>query len=169
MKRNILLLFFVFIGMSAMAQEFSTDAIGKTPIEIRGSKVFVEDYKLDKYTAAACFSSLNGVDRSEDYLKYRKGYKTGAGLLAGGAALAVVGFGTSLAGFAASYGNMSAEAADAVMIAGYFSVMTGTLCFLAGIPTICIYKAKLNRLEKKYNASLSLGASPGGVSMAINF
>ena len=90
MKRHILLLLLAFIGIGAMAQEFSTDEIGKSPIDIRGSRVFVENYQLDKYTAATCFSSLNGIDMSQDYLKYRKGYKVGAGLLIGGASLTVV-------------------------------------------------------------------------------
>ncbi len=173
MKRNILLLLFVFIGMSAMAQEFSTDEIGKTPIDIRGSKVFVNDYQLDKYTAAACFSSLDGVDRSSDYLKYRKGYKVGAGLLAGGASLAVVGLGTTLTtlviAFDRGLDERGTAIADVVMQAGLLSTVAGSLCFLAGIPTICVYKIKLNRLEKKYNTSLSLGASPSGMSMAISF
>ena len=80
MKRNILLLLFVFIGMSAMAQEFSTDEIGKTPIDIRGSKVFVKDYneradylrdRLDLAedaggnddTALACYDEANAGNR----------------------------------------------------------------------------------------------------------
>ena len=169
MKRHILLLLFALMGISAMAQGGSTGLIGKKPIDIYGSKVYIDNYELDKYDAATCFSSLNGVDRSQDYLRYRKGYKTGLGLTIGGASLAVVGFGTSLAGFIASYGNMSAEAADAVIVTGYFSAIAGTLCFLAGIPTVCVYKARLNRLEEKYNTSLRLGASPGGLSMAISF
>lgn len=170
MKRHILLLLLVFLGINAMAQNISTDVIDKKPIDIRGSRVYVEGNKLDKYSAAACFSSIGGVDRSKEYLKYRKGYKTGLGLTIGGASLAVVGFGAALGGFVASYfGDISTEAGDAVMITGYFSVITGSLCFLAGIPTACVYKAKLNRLEKDYNASLSIGASPGGLSMAISF
>ena len=169
MKRHILLLFFAFVGINAMAQDFSSEAIYKNPIDIRGCKVYVGTSKLDNYSAVECFSSLDGVDRSKDYLKYRAGYKTGVGLTVGGASLAVAGFATSLAGFIASYGNMSAEAADAVIITGYFSSLTGALCFLAGIPTICVYKARLNRLEKEYNASLRIGASAGGLSMAISF
>ena len=173
MKRDIILLLIAFIGMSAMAQEFSTDYIGKKPIDIYGSKVYINDYKLDKHTAAACFSSLDGVDRSSDYLKYRKGYKVGAGLLAGGASLAVVGFGTTLTTFVIAFDRGLDERgtaiADVIMTAGLLSTVAGSLSFLAGIPTICVYKAKLNRLEKKYNTSLSLGASPGGLSMAISF
>lgn len=173
MKRHFLLLFLLFIGINAMAQDFSTDVIGKKPIDIYGSKVYVDDYELDKFSAAACFSSLGGVDRSEDYLKYRKGYKTGLGLTIGGASLAVVGFGASLAGFITSIEN-SIEGRDyalqeAVLTVGIFSVISGSLCLLAGIPTVCVYKARLNRLEDDYNTSLRIGASPGGLSMAISF
>ena len=161
MKRSILLLFLVFIGINAMAQEFSTDAIGKKPIDIRGSKVYVDGYKLDKQSAAACFTSLDGIDRSMDYLKYRKGYKTGLGLTVGGAGLAVVGLYTTVAGIA--------ELSDAWFYVGAASFVTGTFCFIAGIPTICVYKTRLNRLEKKYNTSLQIGTSSNGLSMAISF
>ena len=173
MKRHILLLFLVFIGINAMAQDFSSDAIGEKTIDIRGSKVYLDGQMLDKYSAAACFSSLNGVDMSNDYLRYRAGYKTGVGLTVGGASLAVVGFGTALAGFVTAF-EQSLEgedyaAADAITSAGIISVVTGTISVLAGIPTICVYKKRLNRLEKKHNASLRIGTSPGGVSMAISF
>ena len=161
MKRSILLLLFVFIGINAMAQEFSTDAIGKKPIDIRGSKVYVDGYKLDKQSAAACFTSLDGIDRSMDYLKYRKGYKTGLGLTVGGVGLAVVGLYTTVAGIA--------ELSDAWFYVGAASSVIGTFCFIAGIPTICVYKTRLNRLEKKYNTSLQIGTSSNGLSMAISF
>ncbi len=161
MKRHIILLFLAFMGINVMAQELSTDYIGKTPIDIRGSRVFVDDCKLDKYNAAACFSSINGIDMSQDYLKYRKGYKVGAGLLAGGASLMIFGLGTSIVGIA--------ELSDAIWSIGAASVVTGTLCFLSGIPTICVYKARLNRLEKRYNTSLQIGTSSNGLSMAISF
>jgi hypothetical protein len=160
MKRHIFLLLIAFVGINAMAQELSSDAIGKT-IDIRGSKVFVDGNKLDKYSAAACFSSLNGVDRSEDYLKYRAGYKTGLGLTVGGASLAVVGFATTISAIF--------ELNDPLFGVGVFSMVSGTLSFLAGIPTVCIYKARLNRLEKKHNTSLSIGTSQNGLSMAISF
>ena len=161
MKRHILLLLFVFFGINAMAQELSAEEIGKKPIDIRGSRVFVEDYKLDNYTAATCFSSIGGIDMSQDYLKYRKGYKVGAGLLAGGASLMVFGLGTSIVGIA--------ELSDAIWGIGAVSMVTGTLCFLSGIPTICVYKVRLNRLEKRYNTSLQIGTSSNGLSMAISF
>ena len=94
-------------------------------------------------------------------VKYRKGYKVGAGLLAGGASLMVFGLGTSIVGIA--------ELSDAIWGIGAASAVTGTLCFLSGIPTICVYKARLNRLEKRYNTSLQIGTSSNGLSMAISF
>ena len=161
MKWHIILLFLAFMGINAFAQDFNIDAIGKKQIDIYGSKVYIEDYELDKHNAAACFSSINGIDMSQDYLKYRKGYKVGAGLLAGGASLMVFGLGTSIVGIA--------ELSDAIWGIGAASVVTGTLCFLSGIPTICVYKARLNRLEKRYNTSLQIGTSSNGLSMAISF
>lgn len=159
-----------------MAQGVSTgDIAGKGPIDIRGSKVYVDDCKLDKYSAAACFSSLGGVDRSADYLKYRAGYKTGLGLTIGGASLAVVGAGTAFVGFvkalqsAFDNNDHNSAGAEAVMYIGAGSCVIGAACFLAGIPTICVYKTRLNRLEKKHNTSLSVGTSSNGLSMAISF
>ena len=175
MKRHILLLLFALIGMSAMAQYSNTGVQEKKTVDIKGNRVFVDGVKLDKYSAAACFSSLGGVDRSEDYLRYRAGYKTGLGLTIGGASLAVVGAGTAFVGFIkalqTAFGNDSYKTAGAetVMYIGAGSCIVGVACFLAGIPTLCVYKTRLNRLEKKHNTSLSVGTSSNGLSMAISF
>ena len=172
MKRYIFLLLFVFSGINAMAQEFSQNTFDKKPIDIRGSKVYVDGQKLDKYSAAACFSSLDGVDRSYDYLNYRRGYKTGLGLTIGGAAMIPVGYGMFLGGFLwawTSDGDISFACAEATMFLGIGSMVAGAACFIAGIPTICVYKTRLNRLEKKYNTSLQIGTSPNGLALTISF
>ena len=171
MKRHIFLLLFTLIGMSAMAQ-YSNPGVENEPIDIRGSRVFVDGFKLDKYNAAACFSSIDGVDRSAEYLKYRAGYKTGLGLTIGGAALVPVGYGMFIGGFVWAWNAETTAgciAGEAVLLLGAGSIVAGGLCVLAGIPTLCVYKTRLNRLEKKYNTSLSIGSSPGGLSMAISF
>lgn len=171
MKRHIFLLLFALIGMSAMAQ-YSNPGVENEPIDIRGSRVFVDGFKLEKYNAAACFSSIDGVDRSAEYLKYRAGYKTGLGLTIGGVALMPVGYGMFLGGFIWAWNAETTAgciAGEAVMLLGAGSIVAGGLCVLAGIPTLCVYKTRLNRLEKKYNTSLSVGSSPGGLSMAISF
>jgi hypothetical protein len=172
MKRYIFLLLFVFSGINAMAQEFSQNSLDKKPIDIRGSKVYVDGHKLDKYSAAAYFSSLDGVDRSYDYLKYRRGYKTGLGLTIGGAAMVPVGYGMFLGGFLWAWTSGTTAgvyAGEATMFIGITSMVAGTACFIAGIPTLCIYKTRLNRLEKKYNTSLQIGTSSNGLSLAISF
>lgn len=154
-----------------MAQ-YSNPGVENEPIDIRGSRVFVDGFKLDKYNAAACFSSIDGVDRSAEYLKYRAGYKTGLGLTIGGAALMPVGYGMFLGGFIWAWNAETTAgciAGEAVMLLGAGSIVAGGLCVLAGIPTLCVYSTRLNRLEKKYNTSLSVGSSPGGLSMAISF
>ena len=175
MKRYILLFFIAFIGINAMAQGYYPQAntVRRQPIEISGSRVYEGYTKLDKHSAADCFSSVNGVDRSDDYLRYRAGYKTGLALTFGGASLAVVGFGTALTSFVVafeqSFNGEDYAVAEAVMSAGILSVVAGSICFAAGIPTICVYKTKLNRLERRYNKSLKIKASGTGLSMALNF
>ena len=171
MKRHIFLLLFTLIGMSAMAQ-YSNPGVENEPIDIRDSRVFVDGFKLDKYNAAACFSSIDGVDRSAEYLKYRAGYKTGLGLTIGGAAMMPVGYFMFVGGFIWAWTaetDAALFAGETVMLLGASSAIAGAACFIAGIPTICVYKTRLNRLEKKYNTSLSIGSSPGGLSMAISF
>ena len=172
MKRHILLLLLVFLGINAMAQDLSTDVIDKKPIDIRGSRVYVEGNKLDKYSAAACFSSVDGVDMSSDYLKYRTGYKTGLGLTIGGAAMIPVGYFMFVGGFIGAWTadtDAGLYVGEAIMLLGAGSVVAGAACFIAGIPTLCIYKTRLNRLEKKYNTSLQIGTSSNGLSLAISF
>ena len=171
MKRHIFLLLFTLIGMSAMAQ-YSNPGVENEPIDIRGSRVFVDGFKLDKYNAAACFSSIDGVDRSAEYLKYRAGYKTGLGLTIGGAAMMPVGYFMFVGSFIWAWTaetDAALFAGETVMLLGASSAIAGAACFIAGIPTSCVYKTRLNRLEKKYNTSLSIGSSPGGLSMAISF
>ena len=158
--------------MGAMAQYSNTAELVDKPVDIRGSRVFVDGVKLDKYSAAACFSSIDGVDRSAEYLKYRAGYKAGLGLTIGGAALIPVGYGMFLGGFVWAWTAETTAgciAGEAVLLLGAGSVVAGGLCVLAGIPTLCVYKTRLNRLEKKHNNSLQIGSSPNGLSMVISF
>ena len=163
---------FALIGMSTMAQYSSSEVLENKPIDIRGSRVFVDGVKLDKYSAAACFSSLDGVDWSGEYLKYRAGYKTGLGLTIGGAAMMPLGYcmfwGGFLWGWTAET-DAGVFAAQTLIFLGAGSTVAGAACVLAGIPTLCVYKTRLNRLEKKHNTSLSIGASGNGFSMAISF
>lgn len=174
MKRHIIFFVVVFMGINAMAQ-YSLPEMesGVKQIDIKGCRVFVEGTKLDKYSAATCFSLLDGIDRSQDYLKYRAGYKTGLGLTLGGASLALVGSATTFVGFivglSKGLANENTLGADIAISLGICSVFTGTACFVAGIPTVCVYKKRLNRLEREYNTSIQIGTSSNGLSMALCF
>lgn len=173
MKRLVLLMCIALISINTMGQYTPVDSVNQKPIDIRGSRVFVENMQLEKSAAAARFSSLGGVDRSMDYLKYRTGYKTGLGLTIGGASLAAVGYGVSLVGLVGAIGNAFNEDThrwgDPIFYLGATSFVAGSLCLLSGIPTLCVYKTRLNRLEREYNTSLSVGASPSGFALTINF
>ena len=174
MKRYIILLLVVFAGVNAMAQSMEQETLADgTPIKMLGSMVYKNNRKLDKNSAAACFSALNGVDRSADYLKYRAGYKTGLGLTIGGASLAVVGFAPTFYGFvtalAKGLAGEDALGAEIIMYSGMTAMAVGSACFVAGIPTLCVYKTRLNRLKNDYNLSLQVGTSANGLSMAICF
>lgn len=174
MKRLLLIFCVAFISVNAMAQYSATEPdFDNKPVDIRGSRVYVDKKKLDKRTAANCFSSLNGIDRSKDYLKYRAGYKTGLGLTFGGLGLAAVGFmATSVStvvGVAKALTCQDMTGANAAIYLGVGSFFLGSACFVAGIPVACVYKTRLNRLEKEHNASLQVNAIPGGMSLAISF
>ncbi len=138
MKRHIFLLLFALIGMNVMAQYSNTEDFEIKPVDIKGSRVFVDGVKLDKEKAAACFSSLDGVDRSADYLKYRAGYKTGLGLTIGGASLAVVGFGSAFVGVLVALPHAFAGeehlGSDIAIYSGVTAMAVGGACFVAGIP-----------------------------------
>lgn len=164
MKKLLFLVLFATISWAASAQF----AYESSAIRIRGSRVFMVGEQLPLEAATACFTNLNGVDRSGDYLKYRKGYKTGLGLTIGGAALASVGSVTLLGSFIAALSiGLSASFAgeevpqwiDVALVSSAAAVAGGTAAFVAGIPTMCVYKNRLNKLEKAYN----------GIGIAFSF
>lgn len=156
MKKLLFLVFLATISWAASAQF----AYESSAIHIRGSRVFMVGEQLPLESATACFTNLNGIDRSGDYLKYRKGYKTGLGLTIGGAALAGVGSLTLLGsvvaalsiGLSASFaGEEAPQWIDVALVSSSVAVLGGSAAFMAGVPTLCVYKSRLNKLEKAYN------------------
>ncbi len=174
MKRHIILLFIAFLGIGAMAQNLQPEpAVAGKPIKMLGSMVYMDGKKLNKDNAAACFGSLDGVDRSVDYLRYRAGYKAGLGLTIGGVSLAAVGFGSTLVGVLVALPHAFAGeehlGSEIAIYTGFGAMAVGGACFVAGVPMICVYKTRLNRLKKSYNLSLQVGTTSNGLSMAISF
>lgn len=83
-----------------------------------------------------------------------------------------VGYGIFLGGFLwawTSNSDISFACAEATMYIGLGSMVAGAACFIAGTPTICIYKTRLNSLKKKYNTSLQIGTSSNGMAQTISF
>lgn len=173
MKRHIILLLIAFISIGAMAQNVAQEPVVGKPIKMLGSMVYMDGKKLNKESAAACFSSLDGANRSADYLKYRAGYKAGLGLTIGGASLAVVGFGSAFVGVLVALPHAFAGeehlGSEIAMYTGIGAMVAGGACVLAGVPMICVYKTRLNRLKKAYNLSLQVGTTSNGLSMAVCF
>lgn len=174
MKKLLLFFAIAFMSINAMAQYAQNDTpLQEKPINIIGSRVFMDGKRLDKQAAANCFSSLNGIDRSVDYLKYRKYYKTGLGLTFGGLSLAAAGYVTTAVALVVALPKAFAKentiAEDIAIYTGVGSMIVGGASFLAGVPLACVYRVRLNRLEKAYNGSLQLQASSNGLGLAFCF
>lgn len=181
MRRIVIFLAAVFTAVSASAQYVDTEKM----IDIKGSRLFIDGEKLSKEEAYAFFQDMNGMDRSQDYIRYRKGYKAGLGMIIGGGSLTLAGGLTLLGGavsamvigvpFAISGKDMP-KGVDIAITAGGVSVLAGTAVMLAGVPTICVYKKRLKGLEEEYNSGLqsqdvelTFGSQPYGVGFALRF
>ena len=190
-KKIFLLCCLLMVSMAANAQY-------SHPVTIRGSRVFVGEVKLDRMSCAAVFSDINGVDRSQDYLNYRALYKAGLGLTVSGSVLFAGGGLLTGAGclylFSGGYLFLLSEIADIIapgdqspqdlpyfdigstlVTVGAFSCIGGIVLLAGGIPTLSVYKTRLNRLEYDYNQTVTpavevtLGYQRHGLGLAINF
>lgn len=169
MKRIIVVLIAVLAAVSASAQY--ADMENRT-VDIKGSRVFVDGEKLSKEAATSLFADLNGVDRSGDYLKYRKGYKAGLGMVIGGASLVSAGA-LVMGGGAVSAlilgipvaltGEDMPKGVDIALGVGCGAMIAGAAVLVAGIPTLCVYKSRLNNLEA------SFGPQSSGLGLALRF
>lgn len=158
MKRILLSLFAVLISIAASAQYAS---VPHGELEARGSRIFCDGEELSKEQAAALFSDFGGVDRGDEYLRYRKGYKTGVGLSVGGASVMVVGGAATyvttaivvIAGAGASLsGEPLPKGLEAALYGTYATTAAGALMMLAGIPTASVYQHRIKKMSKDYNA-----------------
>lgn len=183
MKRSFLvsLLFWIIAAASASAQYVPEH---KAYITSRGAKIFCDGERLTADEALALFSDCGGVDRSEFYSSYRKGYRTGVGLAVGGASAVVLG---SLSMSSAAVVAvvlaiplaMSEEpmpaAVNAFLYSGLALTSLGGLAMIAGIPTAIVYRARIKDLVLGYNAAsssrteLTFGPTASGVGFALNF
>ncbi|MBE6237983.1 MAG: hypothetical protein E7116_07535 [Bacteroidales bacterium] len=186
MKRLFLLSVTLLMALSASAQYVAADYQSPMYMKAKGGRIFLDDEKLTRAEAAACFSDMDGVDCSSDYLRYRGAYNAGVGLTSAGAATAVVGTSIVVAGgvvalivapFAAIGGETELPRKVGLVpkLGGYMTL--GGLAMLAsGIPLICVYKKRIRTLAEEYNSiaanprvTMSFGGQPSGIGFAIHF
>ena len=181
MKRFILV-FALFIASIAVSQ---AQYAYPTEISSRGGKIFAYGEKLEPTDAAQLLSEVGGLELGEDYLSYRKGYRTGVGLSVGGAAATVVGATTFYAGvifvFMVSVPTSLAGQEppiwpEAVMYAGGAMAVSGAALVVAGVPTACVYRHRIKKVTDEYNSTVTsqkpvatISPARSGIGIAINF
>lgn len=158
MKRIIFLIVSCLMAYAASAQ---------TVVDIKGSRVFQSGEKLSKEEAVLLMSDVNGMDMSGDYLKYRKGYKAGLGMTIGGASLALVGaagtFTSVVLALPYAFAGKESTMLDIALGTSLVCTVGGVAVMIAGIPTLCVYKKRLNGLETE------ISAHPGGIGLTLRF
>ena len=185
MKKMLLVFAAMFITVAASAQYADNyDGAANHVLSSRGSRIFMDGYRLEKNEAAACFSNLHGYDRSSDYLKYRAAYKAGVGLSVGGPVLfAVSGFtylmtaATALvtAPFAGLADENIIEEFKEPLVVSFCMTLVGAAATLTGIPLACVYRSRIKDMTSSYNrqhshpVALSFGAQPSGIGVGLRF
>lgn len=183
MKRFLLLLIALLTFASATAYaQYAPDS--KVHVTSRGAQIFCNGERLSKEEALTLFSDYGGLDRSEFYSTYRKGYRTGVGLSIGGASAIVLGtMTTGTAAVVAVVLALPLAASDQPMPRGLNACIytgaalssLGSLALLAGIPTSIVYRTRIKDLAMGYNsisskkAELTFGPTASGMGLALNF
>ena len=192
MKRLLQILSLILVGYAASAQTY-------TPVEIKGSRVFMEGKRLTKSEAVSLFSDFHGADRSSEYLRYRSAYKTGLGLTVGGSVLTLGGGFTFVTGVAvvvaggitiplfagvdviagtdtsSEYSSEIFGKANTILNVGLFATLGGVAMLVSGIPTLCVYNSRLNHIEEDYNKAylipieVTFGPQRHGFGFALRF
>lgn len=190
MKKLLLLPWLILVSVAMSAQTH-------TPIEIKGSRVFVGEEKLSKSEAVTLFSDIHGTDRSAEYLSYRSAYKAGLGLTIGGSIFAAGGGVTFVGGLAVAvaggitiplfagidvvagtdstseYSSEVFRKASIMLNVGLYATLGGIAMLASGIPTMCVYNSRLNGIEDDYNkhvpVELTFGPQRHGFGFALRF
>lgn len=180
MKRIILVFVLLFASLAVSHAQYAY------PPEVtsRGGKILVEGEKLSPAKAALLFDNVCGVGIGDDYLKYRKGYRTGVGLSVGGAATFVVGLPASYiaTAFAIAYGFSTIgggevpKGVDIAVYGTYGITLAGAAMMIAGIPTASVYRHRIKKVTAEYNSTVTsskpvvtFSPARSGFGIAMNF
>ena len=172
--RNLILILALIVAsvVTSHAQYVYPDQITS-----KGSKILVDGEKLSSQQAAELFSNFAGTDMGDQYLKNRKGYKTGVGLAAGGASMVIVGYASTIVGgllaYSADY-DTDAVILEAVVYTGATLAISGALMMTAGIPTAIVYRHRIKKSVEQYNSAsskplLTIAPARSGIGVALRF
>lgn len=195
MKRLLLLLVCSFITIAASAQY----AVNNVPV-LKGSRVYVDGEKIPHEEVMAYLVSEYDFSVADRWAAYRSAYKAGLGLTIAGTSLALcsgvvfTGGILTAAGTAISIpilgsigiiaGNMKPvtdninngmSTADKLITIGGCGALAGLAMIASGIPTLCVYKKRLNSTFDEYmsgissDAYMAFGPTANGIGFALNF
>ena len=171
MKRLILVLSLIIASVTAAKAQYAY------PSEISsvGSKIYAYGDKLTTQQAYELFSEVGGEQMGEEYLKNRKGFRTGLGLTIAGPPVAVVGYFSWFIGALMSLDSDLSPVSEIVFYTGATMLFSGTAMTVAGIPTTCIYRHRIKKATEEYNASVNskpvvtFSPARSGIGIAMNF
>lgn len=181
------------------ATAFAQYAETSIPV-LKGSRVYVDGEKIPHEEVMAYLVSEYDFSVADRWAANRRAYKTGLGLTIAGTSLAfcsgVVFTGGILAaaGTAVSIpllgtigiiaGNMKPvtdninngmSAADKLITVGGCGALASLAMIASGIPTLCVYKKRLNSTFNEYmsgissDAYMAFGPTGNGIGLALNF
>ena len=171
MKRLILIIGLMVASVTAANAQYAYPS----ELTSRGSRIIADGEKLTAQQAADLFSEFGGEQMGEDYLKYRKGFKTGLGLSIAGPPVFALG------GFAYLIGGLMTIDSDlyptgvAIYYTGATLAVSGVLMTVAGIPTACIYRSRIKNSASDYNAGIkskpvvTFSPARSGIGLAMTF
>lgn len=171
MKRFILILGLMVASVVAAQAQYAYPS----ELTSRGSKIIVDGEVLTGQQAAELFADFGGTQMGEDYLKNRKGFRTGLTLsLSGPVAFVVGGFAYVVGGLMTIDPSLS-PGAEIIYYTGMTLAVSGALMTVAGIPTACVYRYRIKNSVNEYNTSVkskpvvTFSPARSGIGLAMTF
>lgn len=197
MKKLILTVFLCLSAFAASAQ-YAVDY--DHDVQLKGSRVFVDGKKMPNGEVVAYLTSAIDDSTADAWTRNRNAYKAGLGLIIAGSSLEFIGGMIMVSGIlTAAVGAMYAPilglgsiisgdygdvkdftggifvTAEDLVGAGGYTALAGLAMLSAGIPTMCVYKKKLNAMFQEYGpgltseVNLTLGPASNGFGLTLNF
>ena len=171
MKRIVLILGLIVASVTAAQAQYARPS----ELTSRGSRIIADGETLTVQQAADLFSEFGSAEMGEDYLKNRKGFRTGLGLSIAGPPVCVFG------GFAYLIGGLMSIDSDlytigaSIYYTGATLAVSGALMTVVGIPTACVYRSRIKNSALDYNAGIkpkpivTFSPARSGIGLAMTF